>query len=592
MDASIQKAVDRWLGDPAIADPDKQDIHVLLEGGEQEELADRFYRCLEFGTGGMRGLIGAGTNRVNLYTIGAAAQGLADYIGQQGDAAKQAGVAIAYDCRRMSPQFAERTALVLAGNGIGAYLFERLRPTPQLSFAVRQLGCTAGVVITASHNPPQYNGFKVYGSDGGQITPPHDRAIMERVAGVESFSDIKLMGRADAERVGLLNHLGREVDEAFLAATQSSCLNPDLCRAQGDRLKIVYTSLHGTGGTLAPEALRRRGFIQTLEVPEQAVPDGEFSTVESPNPEEGAALKMGIELAKIERAGLVIGTDPDADRMGIAVRDRDGQYELVSGNRIGALLCYYICEELTRQDRFPDNAVVLSTVVSGDLMKKIARSYGAQVEETLTGFKWIGHAIRRYEQQGTADKPSKTFIFGAEESYGYLPVTFARDKDAITSTAFIAETAAWAASRGKTLLDVLNELFARFGYHHEAAKSMVLPGKSGAERIKAIMERLRTDPPAELGGCKVGSMTDYLTGQSTDLMAGQTLPAPTGYDLPAANVLTFNLVEGGKVIARPSGTEPKIKFYILLVEGDADGAEKRATDKARSIIAQLERLAG
>ncbi len=587
MDAAIQEAVDAWLSEPAIADALKEEIRRLVSAGADNELTDRFYQPLAFGTGGLRALLGAGLNRVNVYTVGLAAQGLANYVARQGDAAKAGGVAIAYDCRRMSEELALRTALVMAGNGIKAYLFEKLRPTPELSFAIRHLGCTAGVVVTASHNPPEYNGFKAYWSDGGQIVPPHDTAIIEEVDKVGGFGNVKALEVEEARQAGLLQDIGVAADEAFLEEVDASCLNPQICRSHGQKLKIVFTSLHGTGGQLIPEALRRRGFEQVLEVPEQAEPDGEFSTVDSPNPEEAAALDLAIVLAKKEGADVVIGTDPDADRMGIAVRRGDGEFELVTGNRIGSLICYYICEQLAQAQKFPENAVVLSTIVSGDMMKEIARSYGAEVVETLTGFKWIGAKIRQYEKEGSPDNPSKRFIFGAEESYGYLPGTFARDKDAVTSAAFIAEAAAWAASKGKSLLDMLDDLFARFGYYHESAKSVVLKGKEGGEQIKAIMERLRHNPPDHIGGQPVVAVADMMTGEKRDAQTGQVLEQ---YDLPAANVVLFTLAEGGKVIARPSGTEPKIKFYILLKTAgdDLDRAAEQTTAQQNLIVEDVE----
>ncbi len=586
MDPSILAAAQAWLDDPVIAGPDKQEIRDLLAAGDEAALTDRFYQELEFGTGGLRGVIGAGLNRMNVYTVGAAAQGLANYIAAQGDAAKKAGVVVAYDCRRMSPEFALRTAEVMAGNGITAYLFDGLRPTPELSFAVRHLGCTAGVVITASHNPPQYNGFKAYWSDGGQVVPPHDARIIEEVRRVGGFGSVRAMNPDRARANGLLKTVGHNLDDAFLQQVHDSCLDPEACRAEGARLKIVFTSLHGTGGVLIPQALRRRGFQQVIEVPEQAQPDGEFPTVQSPNPEEGAALGLAIALARRRGADLVIGTDPDADRVGIAVPRADGEFELVSGNRIGALLCYYICEQLTSRGKFPANPVVLSTIVSSDLMKEIARSYGAEVVETLTGFKWIGAKLRQYDLEGTPASPAKHFVFGAEESYGYLPARFTRDKDAVTSAAFLAEMAAWAAAEGKTLLDVLDDLFRRFGYYHEGAKSIALPGKEGAERMKAVMSALRAEPPYEIAGYTVAAVADIMTGENRNAVTGKLI---SRYDVPPANVLIFTLADGGKVIARPSGTEPKIKFYILLKGpgGDLAQARKDAATKVDAIAADL-----
>ena len=575
-----------WLKDPAIAEEDKREIQTLIQAGAEAELTDRFYRDLAFGTGGLRGVIGAGRNRMNVYTVGAAAQGLANYIAKQGAAAKNTGIAIACDCRRKSDAFALRVAEVMAGNGIRAYLFDGLRPTPELSFAIRHLGCTAGVVVTASHNPPEYNGFKAYWTDGGQVVPPDDDAIIAEVRGVGGFANIRVMPEPAAREAGLIRTIGREVDEAFLSEVQASCLNPDICREQGKRLKIVYSSLHGTGGVLIPEALRRRGFQCVIEVPQQAEPDGEFPTVVSPNPEEEAALSMGIEVAKQEGADLVIATDPDADRVGIAVRASGGEFVLVTGNRIGALLADYICRQLTQQGRFPDNGVVLSTIVSSDLMKDIARSYGAEVVETLTGFKWIGQKLHEYDLAGTPAAPSKHFIFGAEESYGYLPAKFARDKDAITSTAFIAEMAAMAASEGRGLLDVLEALFQRFGYFQEGAKSIVMKGKQGAAQITALMDTLRADPPKMIAGIAVKAVADLMTGVDRDIETGE----PVGrFDLPPANVLQFTLADGTKVIARPSGTEPKIKFYILAKEPGEDitKAEAAATRKIEAIVGDL-----
>ena len=589
-DPTVNAAVEVWLADPAIADPDKQEIRDLKSAGNEKELTDRFYQGLEFGTGGMRGVIGAGLNRMNIYTVGAAAQGLATYVSRQGDVARRAGVAIAHDSRRMSDDFARRVACVMAGNGITAYLFESLRPTPALSFAVRHLGCTSGVVITASHNPKEYNGFKAYWTDGGQVVPPHDDAIIREVRAVGGFGNVRAMNFEPARAKGLIKIIGREVDEAFLKEVQATCLNPEVSCRQGSKLKIVYTPLHGTGATLVPEALRRRGFQHVLLVPEQAVPDGNFPTVKTPNPEEGSALKMGIDLATKEGADLVIGTDPDADRVGIAVRKPDGRFELVTGNRTAALLIYYICEQLKAAGRFPKNAVMLTTIVSSDLMKNIARAYGAEVVEVLTGFKWIAAKMLQYEQEGTPGQPSKTFIFGAEESYGYLPARFVRDKDAVSSTAFIADVTAMAAEQGIGLHGLLENLFRRFGYYQEGAKSITMPGKQGAEGITALMSGLRRDPPRAFAGHAVVTVGDVKSGEIKDLRTGKPVAR---YDLPASDVLLFTLDDGTKVIARPSGTEPKIKFYILVVEPGADlpAAQQRATAKIDAINAELDRYA-
>ncbi len=586
METLVQASVDRWLADPAIADIDKRDVRDLVARGDEQQLTDRFYRDLEFGTGGLRGIIGAGLNRMNLYTVGAAAQGLANFISKQGDAAKQGGVAIAYDCRRMSDAFARRVAEVMAGNGIRAYLFEALRPTPALSFAVRYLKCTSGVVVTASHNPPEYNGFKAYWNDGGQVVPPQDTAIIDEVRRVGGFSNVRAMALDEAKSKALVKMIGREVDEAFLKLVQDSSLAPELCREQGKRLKIVYSALHGTGTTLIPEALRRRGFANVIEVPEQAKPDGEFRTVTSPNPEEGPALKMAIDLARRESADLVIASDPDADRVGIAVRDAAGEYRLVTGNQIGAILAYYLCEQMKQTGRLPARGVVLSTIVSSDLMKEIGRSYGAEVVETLTGFKWIAAKIREFEGDGSGRK----YVFGAEESYGYMPCEYVRDKDAVTSAAFLAEAAAFAASRGQTLLTLLDSLFAKFGYHQEGAKSFTMPGQDGAARITSMMDALRRSPPRTMGGQAVKTWADIKTGDVRDLALDKVVGR---YELPPSDVIMLMLADGTKVIARPSGTEPKIKFYILAKElgGNLSKARAAATSKIEAISVELSKIA-
>ncbi len=590
MDMLVKAAVDAWLDDISIAEPDKREVRDLLAAGNEKELTDRFYRELEFGTGGMRGLIGAGLNRMNIYTVGAAAQGLANYVAAQGEQAKQAGVVIAQDSRRMSDAFALRTACVMAGNGITAYLFESLRPTPELSFAVRHLGCAAGVVITASHNPKEYNGFKAYWSDGVQVVPPHDENIIREVRAVGGFSRVRVMEPEQARAKGLLRTAGREVDEAFLQQVQASCLQPELCRKHGRDLKIVFTGLHGTGGVLVPEALRRRGFAQVIEVPEQAVPDGDFPTVHSPNPEEGAALNLGIELARREGADLVIATDPDGDRVGIAVRGPNGDFELLTGNRIAALMTYYICEQRKRNGTFPADAALVTTVVSGGMMKDIARSYGAEVIEVLTGFKWIGQKVGQFEEARRAGRPSHTYIFGAEESYGYMPATFVRDKDAVTSSAYIAEMAAVFAAEGKGLHAVLTDLFRRYGYYQEGARNITLPGREGADIIARMMDNFRSHPPKTLGGVTVVAAADFETGQNRDIRTNDLIEQ---YDLPASNVMMFSLADGSKVIARPSGTEPKIKFYILTrTPGeDLSKAQADATSRIKAIVADIDKLA-
>lgn len=587
LEAGVNEAVKSWLASPAIAEADRSEIHRLVESKDDAELTDRFYTDLSFGTGGLRGVLGAGRNRMNIYTVGAAAQGLADYIANQGDSAKADGVAIAHDCRRMSREFAMRTALVMAGNGIKAYVFERLRPTPELSFAVRHLNCVSGVVITASHNPPEYNGFKAYWRGGAQVVPPHDQGIIDAVRAVGGFENVRATDESGARSKGLLVDIGDAIDAAYLERVKDTCLNTTVCREYGDRIKIVYTSLHGTGGQLIPTALKQRGFTRVLEVAEQAEPDGEFPTVKSPNPEEPAALAMGNALAKRENADIVIGTDPDADRVGMTVRSQSGDYVHLTGNRIGALLTWYICEQHKHQGTMPKHGVILSTIVSSDEMKVIARSYGVDVVETLTGFKWIGEQMAKFDEE-TGDG-ARRFLFGAEESYGYLPVSFVRDKDAVASTAFIAETAAYAKSTGKSLLDVLDDLAAEFGLFREGAKSITLKGKSGADQILEIMASFRRDAPNEIGGVVVRSVGDLMTGAIVDRADGKRIGE---HELPAADVIVLTLADDTKVIARPSGTEPKIKFYILVREAcdDLQAAEAAAAAKIARIEQDIQTI--
>lgn len=568
-------AANKWIKDPAIAAADKTEIEALVAAGTDgvAELTDRFYKPLDFGTGGLRGVIGAGLNRMNIYTVGAAAQGLANYIKQQGEPAMAAGVAIAYDCRRMSPEFAMRTALVMSGNGINAFLFPRLRPTPTLSFAVRHLGCTAGVVVTASHNPPEYNGFKVYWRDGAQVVPPHDRGIIDEVRKVGGFENVCADDEQTARANRRLKEIATDVDEAYLTTVTEDCLIPELVREHGKQVKVVFSSLHGTGGEMVPEALRRRGFANVIEVAEQAKPDGEFPTVASPNPEEAAAWEIPLRYAREHQADLVIATDPDADRVGAAVPDENGEYQLLTGNRIAALLTEYICAARKQAGTMPERGVVLSTVVSSDQMKDIARSHGCEVIETLTGFKWIAEQIAKFD----APDDDRRFLFGAEESYGYLPSVKVRDKDAVASAAFLADALIFARSQGKSLWQWLNTLYQQHGYFEEFTKSITLKGKSGADQIRSIMSTIRVGPPKELAGGPVERIADLSTGEIRDAKTGSVVDQ---FRLPSADVVM--LTGGGcKLIARPSGTEPKIKFYVLVRSDEKDVKSAAADAKTR-----------
>ena len=445
-------------------------------------------------------------------------------------------------------------------------------------------------MVTASHNPPEYNGFKVYGSDGCQVVSPEDEEIIAQVRAVGGFGNIKLMDPKEAGEENLIKIIGGNIDGPFLDAVQGTILNREACHAMGKTLKIVYTPLHGTGVTLIPEALRRRGFEKVLVVPEQAEPNGEFPTVASPNPEEGAAFKLGIELARKEDADLVIATDPDADRMGVAVLGPADDFVLLTGNQIAALMTAYICDQRKKVSKLPANAAVVTTIVSSDLIKEIARSYGAEAIEVLTGFKYIGEKIREFEQAGTPGAPAKVYIYGAEESYGYMPATYTRDKDAVTSTAFIAEMAAVAAEHGENLYDQLVTLFARFGYFQEGTKNIVMKGKEGAEQIQALMTKLRSSPPTSFAGSPVKTIADLESGEIREARDGKVIGR---WDLPSSNVLLYTLENGTKVIGRPSGTEPKIKFYVLTREPGEDMDKARAVCTARiaTIFDEIARLA-
>ncbi len=542
----------QWLEDPYFDEETKAELRAIEQ--DEEDLKDRFYKELSFGTGGLRGILGAGTNRLNLYTVRKATQGLADYILETGGS--EMGVAIAFDSRRMSPEFALETALCLCANGIRAYLFESLRPTPELSFAVRKLGCIAGVVITASHNPPQYNGYKVYYEDGGQITPPRDKEIIERVNAVTGFDQVKTMRREDAEKSGLLRIIGREIDDAYIAQLKAQLLHPEAIREYGSQLKIVYTPLHGTGLVPATRILKEIGFGQVLVVPEQAEPDGDFPTVSYPNPEDKHAFSLALALAENEQADLVLATDPDADRLGVYVRDRQGIYHELTGNMSGMLLCEYQLHERQARGTLPEDGAIVKTIVTGNMAKAAAKKYHMALIETLTGFKYIGEQIKYFRQDH-----SHTYVFGFEESYGCLIGTYARDKDAIVAVMALCEAAAFYASKGMTLWDQMLHLYDTYGYYKEDLVSLTLTGADGAEKIASMMESVRREPPREIGGFAVTEIRDYL------------LPEKTG--LPASNVLYFSLEEDGWCCVRPSGTEPKIKFYLGVKGKSLADAEAR-----------------
>ncbi|MCL2284830.1 MAG: phospho-sugar mutase [Firmicutes bacterium] len=536
---SYQLLYENWLNDPTIDEATKAELRAI--SSDPKEIEDRFYKELEFGTGGMRGVLGAGTNRLNIYTIRKATQGLANYI-LASDAYKPGmGVAIAHDSRRMSPEFSTEAALVLNANGIKTYIFDSLRPTPLLSFAVRYLGCVAGIVITASHNPPEYNGYKVYWSDGGQCPYPRDEAIIQEVQKVTDFNMVKTILLVEAKDKGLFNIADSFVDDAFIANVKAQCLNPEII--PGSDIKIVYTPLHGAGNISVQRALGEMGFKNVYVVKEQEHPDGNFPTVDYPNPEDVKAFTCAINLAKEKDADIVVGTDPDCDRVGVAVK-QDGDYVLLNGNMTGVLLAEYLVTQMQTKGKLPANGAIISTIVSTEMARAIAEANGIAYMEVLTGFKYIGEKIKEFEESG-----SHNYIFGFEESYGYLAGTYARDKDAVGATLLICEAAAFYRKQGISLWDVLQKLYEKYGTYRESIESITLKGVEGVENIKKIMAALRQNPPKSLGGAAVTEARDYNCGKIS-----------TG--LPVSDVLYYATQDNSWVCVRPSGTEPKIKIYF------------------------------
>ncbi len=552
---------------------------LLAIKDNEKEIEDRFYRELEFGTGGMRGVIGAGTNRMNKYTIRKAAQGLANYLEKQGNADK--GVAIAYDSRHCSDEFAMETALVMASNNIKAYLFDELRPTPELSFAVRYLGCAAGVVITASHNPKEYNGFKAYGSDGCQLPPKESDEVIKEVASISDLSCIRCINREEALEKGLIEIIGKEIDDAYIAELKKVCINPGIPAKIGSSTKIIYTPLHGTGNKPVRRILKEIGFEQVLVVEEQEKPDPDFSTVKYPNPEEKAVFNIAIEMAEKENVDLIIGTDPDADRVGVVVRNTEGEYITLTGNQTGCLLMEYILSQKKQAGVLPDNAFVIKTIVSSDLARKIAQRYGVEIIDVLTGFKFIGEQIRLLDDTGI-----KKFIFGFEESYGYLAGTHARDKDAVVASMLIAEVYAWYKSRGMSLYQGLLELFERYGYVKEGIDSFTLKGKEGLEKIESAMVALRNMEISKIGTRDIEIISDYERQEKVFLKTKERFLI----DLPKSNVLHYTLDSGIWFCIRPSGTEPKIKIYYGVSSSSLENADKELELLKRDVLTVVKPL--
>lgn len=567
-----------WLVSDAFDEETKKELQAI--DGDDKEIKERFYKDLEFGTGGLRGIIGAGTNRMNKYTVGKATQGLANYILKNNPDGAKMGVAIAYDSRNMSPEFAERSALVLNANGIKAYVFDELRPTPELSYAVRALGCTAGIVVTASHNPPEYNGYKVYWADGAQVVYPKDKGIIGEVNAISDFSLIKTMDRKEAEEKGLFNVIGKEIDDGFIKAIKAQAVRPEEIKKAEDMV-IVYTPLHGTGNKPVRRVLDEVGFKNVYVVPEQEKPDKNFSTVGYPNPEDPKAFTLAIELAKEKNAEIIVGTDPDADRIGVVIRDEKENYDILTGNMTGALLTEYVLNGRKEKGLLPENAAVIKTIVTTEMVRAIAESYNAELIEVLTGFKFIGEKIKQFEEDH-----SHTFVFGFEESYGCLSGTYARDKDAVGAAMLACEMAAYYKNRGMTLHDALEELYKKYGFYKEGVKSVTLKGIDGAEKIGKIMAYLRENTPEGFGGNKVLTVKDYKSGVFTDVATGNKSESP----LPASDVLYYNLEDRAWLCVRPSGTEPKIKFYMGVKAESSDAALAKVEAMEKSVDELLEKI--
>lgn len=547
---------------------------LLAISGDETEIEDRFYRELEFGTGGLRGVIGAGTNRMNVYTVRKASQGLANFIIKEG--AQQKGVAIAFDSRRMSPEFADEAALCMAANGIKAYVFESLRPTPELSFAVRTLGCTAGIVVTASHNPPEYNGYKVYWDDGAQITFPKDKDIITEVNHVTDYNTVKTMDKEAAKAAGLYEVIGAEIDDKYIAQLKKQVVNPDVIKEVGKELKIVYTPLHGTGNIPARRVLKELGFENVYVVPEQEMPDGNFPTVGYPNPEDPKAFTLALELAKKVDADIVLATDPDADRLGVYAKDsKTNEYVSFTGNMSGMLICEYLLGEKQKKGTLSSNGALIKTIVTTNMTDAVAEHYNMKLIEVLTGFKYIGEQIKLFEQNN-----SYTYEFGFEESYGCLVGTHARDKDAIVAVMCLCEAAAFYKKQGLTLWDQMVAMFEKYGYYREGLETMTLKGVTGAQKMKEMLEEMRKNPPRQLAEFKVERVRDYQSGEILILDTNEKIS--TG--LPESNVLYYDLSDNAWCCVRPSGTEPKIKFYFGVKGESFEDANKKLESLSKAML--------
>lgn len=573
-----KKNYEEWLNNPYFDEATKDELRKIAD--DEGEIKERFYADLEFGTAGLRGVIGAGTNRMNIYVVRKTTQGLANYIKSVGGENK--GVAIAYDSRRMSPEFADEAALCLCANGIKAYVFESLRPTPELSYAVRKLGCIAGINITASHNPPEYNGYKVYWEDGAQITPPHDTGIMAEVKKVVDFNTVKTMDKSEAVKNGLYTVIGTDIDDPYIEELKKQVIHWDSIKEAQKDIKIVYTPLHGTGNIPARRVLKELGFENVYVVPEQELPDGEFPTVSYPNPEDKAAFKLALDLAKEKDADLVLATDPDADRLGVYVKDtKSGEYITLTGNMSGCLLADYEIGQTKLLKGLPDDGALIKTIVTSNMADAIAKHYGVKLIEVLTGFKFIGQQILGFENTGKG-----TYLFGFEESYGCLIGIHARDKDAIVATMALCEAAAYYKTQGKTLWDAMIDMYDKYGYYKDDIKSITLKGIEGLEKIQNILETLRNEPPTEVGGYKVTSARDYKKDVIKNMETGET----TATGLPSSNVLYYDLTDDAWLCVRPSGTEPKVKFYYGIKGTSLKDADEKSAKLGEAVIAMINEM--
>ena len=573
-----KKIYEEWLSNPYFDEETKEELRAIADN--ENEIKECFYMDLEFGTAGLRGVIGAGINRMNIYVVRRATQGLANYIIKQGGASK--GVAIAYDSRHMSPEFADEAARTLAANGIVAYKFESLRPTPELSFAVRELGCIAGINVTASHNPPEYNGYKVYWEDGAQFTPPHDKGVTEEVLAIEDLSTVKTMSASDAKAAGLYKVIGAEIDDKYIAHVKAQVVNQDAIDKMQDDIKIVYTPLHGTGNIPVRRVLKEIGFTHVYVVPEQELPDGDFPTVSYPNPEAAEAFALGLGMAKKLDADLVLATDPDADRLGVYVKDsKSGEYIPLTGNMSGSLLCEYVLSQKAAKNAIPEDGEVVKSIVTTNLVDAVADYYHCKLVECLTGFKWIGKQILKEEQTGKGH-----YMFGLEESYGCLIGTYARDKDAVSASVALCEAAAYYKTRNMTLWDAMVAMYEKYGYYKDAVKAIGLKGIEGLAKIQNIMETLRKEAPARVGEYDVVSARDYKLDTIKDMKTG----AVTETGLPASNVLYYDLNDGAWVCVRPSGTEPKIKFYYGVKGTSLEDADKKSAELGEALMAMVDKM--